>query len=196
MQLSIATTTQSTSILTTSTKSGASGKADEGSTDGNKALAAAPSVLEAASKKAQEDAGVIAALQTAVQMGRGESDAESERKALAKVEDYQKTAGRLKTALGLEETSTSSSTNTSYESATISTTTLEAEIGGNTVSAKFVSYDRISYDSATGLSARSASATNIEANVGNASASYQSASVSSLYAGTGNQVGNLIAGLA
>jgi len=193
MQLSIETTTQSTSILTASFQAG-SGKAQLGSDQENNA-APALTALEAASKKAEEDASVIAALQTAVEMGRGENDEDSERNALAKIEDYQKTAGRLKSALGMEEGTTSSSS-TSYESATVSTTTIEAEIGGNTISAEFVSYERVSYDSATGLSVRSASASSIEADFGNVSASYQSASVSSAYAGTGGQVGNLLAGIA
>ncbi len=194
MQLSIETTTQSTSILATSTQR-TSGNRTDGTGGDAKTDAPAMTILEAASKKAEEDSSVIAALQAAVELGRGETDEESEKRALAKIEDYQKAAGKLKSALGIEDTSPSGTT-TAYESATISTTTIEAEIGGDTVSAEFVSYERVSYDSATGLSVRSASASNIEAEIGNLSASYQSASVSSLYAGTGDQVGNLIAGLA
>lgn len=190
MQISIETTTQSTSILSASFSSGGGKPALE---QGDKEPAKAPALtaLEAASKKAEEDAVVIAALQAAVEKGKNEAE-EDEEGALATIEDYQETAGKLRTALGEEEASGS----IAYESATISTTTIEAEIGGNTISAEFVSFERVSYDSATGLSVRSASASNIEADFGNITASYQNASVSSLYAGTGEQVGNLIEGLA
>lgn len=190
MQISIETTTQSTSILSASFSSGGGKSALE---QGDKEPAKAPALtaLEAASKKAEEDAVVIAALQAAVEKGKDDAE-EDEEGALATIEDYQETAGKLRTALGEEESSSS----VAYESATISTTTIEAEIGGNTISAEFVSFERVSYDSATGLSVRSASASNIEADFGNITASYQNASVSSLYAGTGEQVGNLIEGLA
>lgn len=191
MQISIETTVQSTSLFSASVSSGGSQGANT-SSDGRAggtgdAQAPAISVLEAASKKAEEDAVVIAALQDAVEKGKGSDDDEDN--GLATVEDYQETAGKLKTALGEEGGGASASL--AYESATISTTTIEAEIGGETLSAQFVSFDRVSYDSETGLSARSASATTIEGSFGNGSYSYQSASVSSLYAGTGEQVNNL-----
>ncbi len=91
---------------------------------------------------------MIAALQDAVEKGKGKDDDKEKDGALATVEDYQKTAGKLKVALGEEESGTSA--NVAYESATISTTTIEAEIGGETVSAQFVSFERVSYDSETG----------------------------------------------
>ncbi len=191
MQISIETTVQSTSLFSASVSGGGSeggnGRPDAlaGGTGG--AQAPAVSVLEAASKKAEEDAVVIAALQDAVD--KGKNDDEDEDSTLATVEDYQKAAGQLKSALGEGDGGPSASI--AYESATISTTTIEAEIGGETLSAQFVSFDRVSYDSETGLSARSASASTIEGSTGNGSFSYQSASVSNLYAGTGEQVSNL-----
>mgnify|MGYP000285675521 CR=1 FL=1 len=192
MQISIETTTQSTSILSaTFTSSGRSGNSAE-QTEQNAPKAPALTALEAATKKAEEDAVVIAALQDAVEKGKGETEEDSEETALATIEDYQETAGKLRSALGED----GDKPTLAYESATISTTTIEAEIDGNTLSAEFVSFERVSYDSATGLTARSASATNIEADFGNVTASYQNASVSSLYAGTGTQIGNLIEGLA
>ena len=115
--------------------------------------------------------------------------------ALATADDYRETAGKIKTALGHDDGNGNASS-IAYESASITTTTIEAEIDGNTLSAQYVSFERQSYDSATGLSIRSASATNIEADFGNVTASYQNASVSSLYAGSGDQIGNLIQGFA
>lgn len=199
MQISVETTTQSSSLFSASFSSGGpegSGHGPKGHAYGhdigqrnghNKAPAV--SVLEAASKKAEEDAVVIATLQQAVDKGKGEDDEKSKDKALATVEDYQKAAGKLKAALGEEEKGPSASL--AYESASISTTTIEAEIGGETVSAQFVSFERVSYNSETGLSVRSASASSIEGEFDNGSFSYQSASVSELYAGTGEQVSNL-----
>ncbi|WP_299475323.1 hypothetical protein [uncultured Roseibium sp.] len=199
MQISVETTTQSASLFSASFSSGG----PEGSKQGPKGYAyghdigqrngqekaPAVSVLEAASKKAEEDAVVIATLQQAIDKGKGDDDDESKDKALATVEDYQKTAGKLKAALGEEDQGVSASV--AYESASISTTTIEAEIGGETVSAQFVSYERVSYNSETGLSVRSASAAAIEGEFDDGSFSYLSASVSELYAGTGEQVSNL-----
>ncbi len=192
MQISIETTTQSTSILSATFTSGGRSGNSAGQTEQNAPKAPALTALEAATKKAEEDAVVIAALQDAVEKGKGETEEDSEETALATIEDYQETAGKIRSALGDD----SDNPTLAYESATISTTTIEAEIDGNTLSAEFVSFERVSYDSATGLTARSASATNIEADFGNVTASYQNASVSSLYAGSGTQIGNLIEGLA
>lgn len=199
MQLSIETTTQSTSILNASFAS-ASGKQQplgQQTTDDTE-KAPAVSLLEEASKKAEDDAVVIAALQAAVEKGKGATDEDSKKSALASVEDYQKTAGKLKNALGQDgsDEASGNSQSVAYESATIKTTTIEAEIDGNTLSAQFVSFERASYNSDTGLSVRSASASNIEADFGNVTASYQSASVSSLYAGSGDQLGNFLQGSA
>jgi len=199
MQISIETTTQSTSLLSASFSAGGSenNKADPkgnaygheiGQRDGHD-KAPAVSVLEAASKKAEEDAVVISALQEAVEKGKGKDDDDDKDKSLATVEDYQNTAGKLKAALGEED---GSSASVAYESATISTTTIEAEIDGETISAQFVSFERVSYDSETGLSARSASASSIEGDFSYGSFSHQSASVSELYAGTGDQVSNFL----
>ncbi|WP_422040239.1 hypothetical protein [Roseibium sp.] len=199
MQITVETTTQSASLFSASFSS----NGPEGSRPGPKGNAygheigqrnglnktAPASALEAASKKAEEDAVVIAALQQAVEKGKGEDEEESRERALATVEDYQKTAGKLQAALGEEDSGVSASV--AYESASISTTTIEAEIGGETISAQFVSYERVSYDSETGLSVRSASAATIEGDFGDSSFSYLSASVSELYAGTGEQVSNL-----
>lgn len=191
MQISVETTTQSSSLFAASFSSGG----PEGQKHGPKGHAhghdknPALSALEAASKKADEDSVVIAALQLAVEKGKGERDDKSREKALATVEDYQKAAGKLKAALGEEDKGPSASV--AYESATISTTTIEAEIGGETISAQFVSYERVSFDSETGLSVRSANAATIEGEFDNGSFSYLSASVSELYAGTGEQVSNL-----
>lgn len=198
MQISIETTTQSTSLYSASFSSGGAedrkndpkGNAyghEIGQRNGHD-KAPAVSVLDAASKKAEEDAVVIAALQDAVEKGKGDEGEEKDG-ALATVEDYQKTAVKLKAALGEEESG--SAANVAYESATISTTTIEAEIGGETISAQFVSFERVSFDSETGLSVRSASASTIEGEFDGGSFSYQSAAVSELYAGTGNQVSNL-----
>lgn len=199
MQISIETTTQSTSLFSASfSNGGAEGQKNDpkgnaygheiGQRNGHD-KSPAVSVLEAASKQAEDDAVVIAALQDAVEKGKGKDDDEKDG-ALATVEDYQKTAGKLKAALGEEESGASA--NVAYESATISTTTIEAEIGGETVSAQFVSFERVSYDSETGLSVRSANASSIEGEFDNGSFSYQSAAVSELYAGTGDQVSNLL----
>jgi len=199
MQISIETTTQSTSLYSASISSGgADGRKNEpnghaygheiGQRNGHN-KAPAVSVLEAASKKAEEDAVVIATLQDAVEKSKGEDDDKKKDGALATVEDYQKTAGKLKAALGEEDSGPAA--NIAYESATISTTTIEAEIGGETVSAQFVSFERVSFNSETGLSVRSASASSIEGDFDGGSFSYQSASVSELYAGTGEQVSNL-----
>lgn len=201
MQISIETTTQSTSLYSASFSSGGAegnktapkGNAyghDIGQRNGQD-KAPAVSVLEAASKKAEEDAVVIAALRDAVEKGKGTDEDEDDKDgALATVEDYQKTASQLKTALG--EEGGNSTASIAYESATISTTTIEAEIGGETLSAQFVSFERVSYDSETGLSVRSANASSIEGDFGYGSFSSQSASVSELYAGTGDQVSNLL----
>lgn len=197
MQLSIETTTQSTSILSASFSSTNSNKSPLEQAQDDTQKAPTVSVLEAASKKAEEDAVVIAALQAAVEKGKGETDEDSEKTALATVEDYQETAGKLRDALGEDALGESENTSSlAYESATITTTTVEAEIGGNTISAEFVSFERVSYDSATGLSVRSASAANIDADFGDVTASYQNASVNSLYAGSNEQIGNLLHGLA
>lgn len=200
MQISIETTTQSTSLFSATFSSGGSEghkSAPKGNAYGHEIgqrnghdKAPAVSVLEAASKKAEEDAVVIAALRDAVEKGKGSDEEDDKDGALATVEDYQKTAGQLKAALGEEDTGPSASI--AYESATISTTTIEAEIGGETISAQFVSFERVSYDSETGFSARSASASTIEGDFNYGSFSHQSASVSELYAGTGEQVSNLL----
>ncbi|WP_208986223.1 hypothetical protein [Labrenzia sp. OB1] len=188
MQISIETTTQSSSLFMASYSNGGSG--DAKGQDVEKAPVV--SALEVASKKAEEDAVVIAALQDAVEKGKAEQTGDEDDKdgTLATVEDYQNTAGKLKAALGEDDGGASASI--AYESATISTTTIEAEVGGETLSAQFVSYERVSYDSATGLSVRSATASAIEGESDNGSSfNYQSASVSELYAGTGDQVSNL-----
>ncbi len=190
MQLSIETTTQSASIFTATTSGSRSAPASALTDKGKDQASPVLSSLQSAAKKAEEDAVVIAALQEAVEKGKGETDKDSEKSALAKMDEYRETAGKLKTALG-EETGPGRAS-VSYESATISTTTIEAEIGGETVSAEFISIERVSFDNETGLSVRRASASNIDAELGNLSASYQSASVSSLYAGTGEQLGNLL----
>lgn len=187
MQISIETTTQSASILTASFSGSGNNSPLQKETDQpNKP--ASVNLLEAATKKADEDAVVIAALQEAVEKGKGATDEDGKDKSLATIADYQKTAGKLKTALGAED---SPSANLSYESGTTTTTTIEAEIGGQTISAEFISFERVSYDSATGLSVRSASASSINTEFGGVSASYQNASVSSLYAGGGDQLSAL-----
>jgi len=205
MQISVETTTQSTSLFSASISSSGNDRGPHGPKGhghgheigrGNghhKGDQAAPAVslLEAASEKAEKDAVVIAALQDAVEKGKGKDSDEDKDGALATVEDYQKTAGKLKAALG-EDSDTGASSSISYESATVSTTTIEAEIGGETLTAQFVSFERVSYDNETGLSVRSASASEIEGEFGNGSFSYQSASVSELYAGTGEQVSSLL----
>ncbi|QDG74540.1 hypothetical protein [Labrenzia sp. PHM005] len=191
MQISIETTTQSTSLMSASFQGSGNPSLKPENEDGKPGAApkdTAVSLLEAASQKAEEDAVVIAALREAVEEGKGDED-DDEDGALATVEDYQKTAGQIAAALG--EDAPGSAASLAYESATISTTTIEAEIGGETLTAQFVSFERVSYNSETGLSARSASASTIEGDFNNGSFSYQSASVSELYAGTGNQVSNL-----
>jgi len=193
MQLSIETTTTSTSVMTaTFNGTGQPGRAaDEKAGD---AKAPAVSLLQAAAEKAEDDAAVIAVLRQAVEERRGEDEQEAEETGLATIEDYQKTAGQLADALGEDISGPGA---VSYESSTISTTSIEAEIGGQTISAEFVSFERVSFDSATGLSVRSANASSIDADFGNGlTASHQSASVSSLYVGTGSQLGNLIEDLA
>lgn len=195
MQISIETTTQTASLFAASYSNGganadASGTKGSGVEGGEGKEAPAVSLLEAASKKAEDDAVVIAALQEAVEKGKGKDDKDKDDD-LATVEDYQKTAGQLKAALG-EGEGDGAPSSIAYESAEISTTTIEAEIDGETVSAQFVSFERVSYDSETGLSVRSASASTIEGEFDNGSFSYQNASVSELYAGTGNQVSNLL----
>ncbi|MEP3428446.1 MAG: hypothetical protein ABJN98_07190 [Roseibium sp.] len=190
MQISIETTTQSSSLYSATFSGNGQGSLKPGPDDSSLLENAKPqpvNILEAASKKAEEDAVIIAALQDAVDKGREEDDEDKEG-GLATVEDYQKAAGQLKSALGEDEISASS---VAYESATISTTTIEAEIGGETVSAQFVSFERVSFNSETGLSVRSASASSIEGDFDNGSFSYQGASVSELYAGTGDQISNL-----
>ncbi len=191
MQISIETTTQSTSLMAASFQGSGNGLQKPDTDDratGQPPKDTAVSLLEAASQKAEEDAVVIAALREAVEDGKDEDDdSDDEDGALATIEDYQKTAGQLKSALG-EDTSAAS---LAYESATISTTTIEAEIGGETITAQFVSFERVSFDSDTGLSVRSANASTIEGDFDNGSFSFQSASVSELYAGTGRQVSNL-----
>ena len=190
MQISIETTTQSSSLFSASFSSSGQGVLKPDSVRdaaSNNAKPQPVNILEAASQKAEEDAVVIAALQDAVEEGRAKDD-KDKKSGLATVEDYQKAAGELKSALGEDELSPSS---IAYESATISTTTIEAEIGGETLSAQFVSYERVSFNNQTGLSVRSASASTIDGDFGNGSFSFQSASVSELYAGTGDQVSNL-----
>ncbi|MEM9633296.1 MAG: hypothetical protein AAGA50_18340 [Pseudomonadota bacterium] len=195
MQISVETTTQSASLLSASFSSGGldgpKGNAlghDVGQRNGQD-KAPAVSVLEAASKKAEEDAVVIAALQQAVEKGKSGDDDKKKDGNLATVEDYQKAAGQLKVALGEDDGGRSASV--AYESASISTTTIEAEIGGETISAQFVSYERVSFNNETGLSVRSASASTIEGEFDNGSFSFQSASVSELYAGNNEQISNL-----
>ena len=195
MQISIETTTQSSSLFS-ATFSGNNQGALKPDDDEKSILENAKpkpvNVLEAASQRAEEDAVVIAALQEAIEEGREEDDDDKDND-LATVEDYQKAAGQLRSALGEDELSPSS---VAYESATISTTTIEAEIGGETISAEFVSYERVSFSSETGLSVRTASASSIEGDFDNGSFSYESAAVSELYAGTGNQFSNLAGFLA
>jgi hypothetical protein len=191
MQISIETTTQSTSLLSASFQGSGNPSAKPETEDGKPGQPpkdTAVSLLEAASQKAEEDAVVIAALREAVEDGK-EGDDDEKDGALATVEDYQKTAGQLKSALG--EDGSVSSASVAYESATISTTTIEAEIDGETLSAQFVSFERVSFNSETGLSVRSANASTIEGEFDNGSFSYQSAAVSELYAGTGSQISNL-----
>lgn len=191
MQISIETTTQSTSLLSASFQGSGNPSAKHEAEDGKPGQPpkdTAVSLLEAASQKAEEDAVVIAALREAVEDGK-EGDEDEKDGALATVEDYQKTAGQLKSALG--EDGSVSNASLAYESATISTTTIEAEIDGETLSAQFVSFERVSFNSETGLSVRSANASSIEGDFDNGSFSYQSAAVSELYAGTGSQISNL-----
>lgn len=198
MQISVETTTQHTTVFSASFGNRGLEKNDQGPKGAlqqdSKAEAPAVSVLEAAGKKAEEDAVVIAALRDAVEKGKGNEETDDDNKgALATIEDYQKTAGKLQTALGEEPGRAAS---LSYESATISTTTIEAEIGGETLTAQFVSFERASYDSETGLSVRSANASSVEGDFGNSSFSYQSASVSELYSGNSEQVSNVLGLLA
>ncbi|WP_306148202.1 MULTISPECIES: hypothetical protein [unclassified Roseibium] len=191
MQISIETTTQSTSLLSASFQGSGNPSAKPEAEDakpGQPPKDTAVSLLEAATQKAEEDAVVIAALREAVEDGK-EGDEDEKDGALATVEDYQKTAGQLKSALG--EDGSVSSASLAYESATISTTTIEAEIDGETLTAQFVSFERVSFNSETGLSVRSANASTIEGDFDNGSFSYQSAAVSELYAGTGSQISSL-----
>ncbi|EFO33103.1 hypothetical protein TRICHSKD4_1727 [Roseibium sp. TrichSKD4] len=185
MQISIETTTQSASVFTASFGQGQFGNSKQAEEESS-SKAPAVSLLESAADKAEEDAVVIAALREAVEKGREEGD--EEKTGLATVEDYQNTAGKLKSALGVEE---AGEPNVTYESGTTTTTTIEAQIGDQTISAEFVSYERVSYSSETGLSVRRASASNIEGNFGDLEFSQQRASVSSLYAGSGTQLSNL-----
>ncbi|MCX2724192.1 hypothetical protein [Roseibium salinum] len=201
MQISIETTTQSSSLFSASFSSGGSqgpkndprGNAyghEIGQRNGHN-KAPAVSLLESASKKAEEDAVIIAQLQDAVDKGKSEKNGKKEKDGgLATVEDYQKTASQLKAALGEEEESGATSS-VAYESASISTTTIEAEIDGETLSAQFVSFERVSFNDETGLSVRTANASTIEGNFDGGSFSYQSAAVSELYAGSKEQVSNL-----
>lgn len=191
MQISIETTTQSTSLLAASFQGTGSSLQKSDADEGKPPKDTAVNLLEAASQKAEEDAVVIAALREAVEDGKNE-DEDDKDGALATVEDYQKTAGQIAAALG--EDAPASASSIAFESATISTTTIEAEIGGETISAQFVSFERVSYDNETGLSVRSASASTIEGDFAYGSFSHQSASVSELYAGTGNQI-SALAGL-
>ncbi|MBD8892377.1 hypothetical protein [Roseibium litorale] len=199
MQISVETTRQSASLATfSSVVGGTASSAKTSSPSDADASAATSSALESASKKAAEDSSVIAALQAAVEFRRGESAENSARKAMKQIEDYQKTAGQLKQALGMDVSTeeTEAANSAAFEAATVSTTTIEAQIGGSSLSAQFVSYERASYSSSTGLSVRSASASSIQTLSGNTSASYQSASVSSFYAGTGSQLADLLEGYA
>ncbi|MTI42479.1 hypothetical protein JM93_03937 [Roseibium hamelinense] len=198
MQISIETTTQSASVFQMSTTGGANKSPLLQEEDRQENKPATVNLLEAASEKAENDAVVIAALQEAVEAGKKEQkDDEDADGKLATVEDYQNTAGRIKSALGFEdEQGASGPVSISYESGSTTTTTIEAEIDGQTVSAEFVSFERVSYNNDTGLSVRTASASSIEAEFGGLTATYQSASTSSLYAGTGaqiSQLGNLFA---
>ncbi|ADZ72152.1 hypothetical protein [Polymorphum gilvum] len=190
MQLTIETTTTTATLFAAGQSGSGQGKAAATRSDAPDAPAV--SALQAAAEKAEEDAVVIAALQAAVDKGKGRDDDEDG--ALATVEDYRKAAGQLKAALGEDEGGAAASA--AYESATVTRTTVEGEIGGQTISASFVSFERVSYDSATGLSARSASALDVEVSGNGVTSVYQGASVSSLYAGTGSQLGNLLSGIA
>ncbi|WP_150525242.1 hypothetical protein [Roseibium sediminis] len=187
MQISIETTTQSASIF--SANFGNQTSLARQKDEGEGAKAPAVSLLEQAADKAEEDAVVIAALQEAVEKGRDNGDDDKDKTgSLATVEDYQKAAGKLKSALVAEEAAGPS---VSYESGKTTTTTIEAQFGDQTISAQFVSYERISYSSETGFSVRTASASSIEGKLGDAEFSYQSAAVSSLYAGSGSQIASL-----
>ena len=187
MQISIETTTQSASIF--SANFGNQSSLARQKEEGDKAAAPAVSLLEQAADKAEEDAVVIAALKEAVEKGRGSDEADKDNSgALATVEDYQKAAGKLKTALSADEAAAPS---VSYESGKTTTTTIEAQFGDQTITAQFVSYERVSYSSDTGLSVRTASASSIEGRLGDTDFSYQSAAVSSLYAGSGSQISNM-----
>ncbi|NBN64726.1 hypothetical protein [Pannonibacter tanglangensis] len=171
------------------------GAQDRGALDRGAAPAApAANILDLAAKKAEEDAVVIAALQEAVEKGKSEKTDEDDGSGkLATIEDYLQTADKIRGALGEDGASGASA---AYESATITETVIEGEIGGQKISASFVSFDRVSYNSQTGLTSRSASAMTVEVSGNGVSSSYQSASVSSLYAGTDKQLGNLISGFA
>lgn len=195
MQLSIQSTTTSASVFALqqgSLEAGGRGKAG-GADEGPAKAAPVTNVLDLAAKKAEEDAVVISALQEAVEKGKSEKDDDDKSGKLATIEDYLDTAGKIRGALGEEGGQGASA---AYESATITETVIEGEIGGQKISASFVSFDRVSYNSETGLTSRSASAMNIEVSGNGVSSSYQSASVSSLYAGTDKQLGNLISGFA
>ncbi|WP_208997432.1 hypothetical protein [Pannonibacter phragmitetus] len=198
MQLSIQTTTTSASLLSvTQSSAGASGNPAAGKAGSGPSTkdSASTSLLEAAAKKAEEDAVVINALRDAAQKGKTD-EKESGKKSLASIEDYTDTANKIRSAIGENASGSSGSASVAYESATITETLIEGEIGGQKISASFVSYDRVSYDSATGLSARSASSGSINVSGNGVSSSYQSASVSSLYAGTREQIGTLLSSAA
>ncbi|MFN4167036.1 MAG: hypothetical protein ACK4HD_01895 [Pannonibacter phragmitetus] len=203
MQLSIQTTTTSASLFSMSQNStGSKGGSLLDATPAGSSVkpaakdSASSSVLEAATKQAQEAEAVIKTLREAVQKGK-EDGKDNDKSPLASSEDYTKAANKIRSALGEDSgTSGSSLSSMAYESSTITETLIEGEIGGQKISASFVSYDRVSYDSATGLSARSASAGSINVSGNGVSSSYQSASVSSLYAGTREQIGTLLSSAA
>lgn len=198
MQLSIQTTTTSASILAMSQSStGSTGSPVKGTepVESSTKDSASTSVLEAATKKAEEDAVIIDALRQAVKNGKSDAE-EDDKKALATSDDYRETASRIQSSLGENTSAVSTSASVAYESATITETLIEGEINGQTISASFVSYDRVSYDSSTGLTANSASASSINVSGNGVSSSYQSASVSSLYAGTREQLGTLLSSAA
>jgi len=192
MQLSLQTTTQNASLFSLTSGSRANAPAGKDLTSKPEGDGMA-SALEAASKKADDDAAVIAALREAVENGKdNREDFTAERKrALADVDDYRKAANQLRSALGLEETEQVQGVHVEYESASISKTMIEADFGGEKVSGELVSIERVSFNSKTGLSVSTASASNITSSFGGVTANYQSASVSSLYAGTGKQVSQL-----
>ncbi|MEH0071163.1 hypothetical protein V6L77_13885 [Pannonibacter sp. Pt2-lr] len=203
MQLSIQTTTTSASLFSmTQNSTGSKGGGLLDTTPANSSAkpaakdSASSSVLEAATKQAQEAEAVIKTLREAVKKDK-EDGKEDEKSPLASSEDYTKTANKIRSALGDDSGANGTSLSSmAYESATITETLIEGEIGGQKISASFVSYDRVSYDSSTGLTANSASASSINVSGNGVSSSYQSASVSSLYAGTRDQIGTLLSSAA